>query len=1020
LTATACRFQLTFFTLAISDSLRSLRLPTLADRFFMQLRPLVLFLLLFVFGVTFGQDMPIQTNNASSIRWSQINTPGFRIIYPAGFDLQAQRVANTLETVREPESKSLGVLPRKIPVILQTQTTVSNGFVTMAPRRSEFFAMAPQNYNDVGTNDWLNLLASHEYRHIVQFQRSLTGVNKAIYYAFGQSAASLVAFAAAPEWFWEGDAVATETAYTSSGRGRMPNFDILFRTNFQEGRVFNYEKQYLRSYKHNIPDHYVLGYHMISYLRKKTGDPRIWERITGRSWAHPYIPFGFSRSIRKETGLSVAGLYREMALDLKTSWTSEAEANRKSEFQQVSIRKTKAYVDYAYPQVLEDGSVVVLKSGIGDISQVVVLKDGVESKKFVTGPVNDAGMLSVAGGLVVWNEFRYDPRWRAHTYNIVRRLDLGRLKAKDVTHKSRYSAGALSPDAKRIVTVEFTSLYEARMVIVDAGSGRSLQTFSVPAGSMVSMPRWSTDGSSIVALITKDGQRSVVRYNNGGQQPVELIAPSRENVGHPVLHGKYLFYNSPYSGVDNIYVLDTSSGKKYQVTSSKYGSYNPAISPDGDWIYYNEQTRDGLDVVRVALEPSFWLPLDEVVIRRINLYEPLVEQEAHPDLLKSVPEKKYQATSYNKLAHLINVHSWGPYFNSDVTTATIGIFSKDILSTTVTEVGYQFDLYERTGFLRGAVSYQGLYPVIDAEGIYGKRSDKSQAFDSEVRFNWTETGGKLSARLPFVLTRGKNISSLTLKEGVGVTQVSDFTSQTIRNNLIIRNGSDRVVGINDTLSYIFADKVGNGILVYNDAVLSFSRYWRTSRRDINPKWGQLVDAEMLTTPFGGDYTGYQTGVRGVFFFPGLMKHHSFFARVGYQRGTDGYDVNRYLFRNLIFKPRGFSYPRQSEFTTLSGNYTMPVWYPDIALGGLVNFQRVRTNIFYDYGQGVGRQYYYHDNGTVYSQDISETYQSAGVEVTFDINVMRLLPQLDIGFRFTKGISRKEDSPFEFLIGTLNF
>ena len=58
---------------------------------------------------------------------------------------------------------------------------------------------------------------------------------------------------AAPQWFWEGDAVATETAFTPSGRGRIPNFGLVLRTNLLEGRTFNYHKQYLRSYKHNIP-----------------------------------------------------------------------------------------------------------------------------------------------------------------------------------------------------------------------------------------------------------------------------------------------------------------------------------------------------------------------------------------------------------------------------------------------------------------------------------------------------------------------------------------------------------------------------------------------------------------------------------------------------------------------------------------------------------------------------------------------------------------------------------------------
>jgi len=104
--------------------------------------------------------------------------------------------------------------------------------------------MPSQNYNFVGNNDWLTMLASHEYRHVVQFQRSLTGFNRFLYGVFGQQALAGLAFVAAPQWFWEGDAVATETAFTHSGRGRIPNFDLVFRMNLLEGRTFNYHKQY--------------------------------------------------------------------------------------------------------------------------------------------------------------------------------------------------------------------------------------------------------------------------------------------------------------------------------------------------------------------------------------------------------------------------------------------------------------------------------------------------------------------------------------------------------------------------------------------------------------------------------------------------------------------------------------------------------------------------------------------------------------------------------------------------------
>ncbi|MBY0435475.1 MAG: hypothetical protein K2U26_15340, partial [Cyclobacteriaceae bacterium] len=394
-----------------------------------------------------AQESITQETNAPSLKWYQLNTPNFRVLYPKGFDTQAQRVANTLETIREPEGKTMGAVPKKISIILQNQSSFSNGFVTLAPRRSEFYAMPTQNYNFIGTNDWLTLLSTHEYRHMAQFQRSYTGLTKFFSYVFGQRAAAGLAFAGAPQWFWEGDAVATETAFTPSGRGRIPYFDLVFRTNTMEGRTFNYHKQYLRSYKHNIPNHYVLGYNMVSYLRKKTGDPMIWEKIAKRAWNNPIIPFTFSNAIKKETGMYVKDLYTEMAASRKIDYQEAIRGLEFTSFESLSKRTNEAYTDYLYPQPLDNGNVLVTKSGIGDIDQLVVLSpEGKELNRYVQGLINDAGMLSAAHQRVVWNEYRFDPRWLVKNYTIIKGYDFGSRQTKIVSRHSRYSSAALSPD----------------------------------------------------------------------------------------------------------------------------------------------------------------------------------------------------------------------------------------------------------------------------------------------------------------------------------------------------------------------------------------------------------------------------------------------------------------------------------------------------------------------------------------------------------------------------------------------
>ena len=94
---------------------------------------------------------------------------------------------------------------------------------------------------------------------------------------------------------------------------------------------------------------------------------------------------------------------------------------------------------------------------------------------------------------------------------------------------------------------------------------------------------------------------------------------------------------------------------------------------------------------------------------------------------------------------------------------------------------------------------------------------------------------------------------------------------------------------------------------------------------------------------------------------------------------------------------------------MSVNYTLPLWYPDIALGPVLNIQRVRANAFLDYAFGQGRLF----------DGINTSYTSVGGEVKFDINVMRFLPQLNVGLRYSYGLTPSV-TKFEFLLGTFNF
>lgn len=995
-----------------------------------------LFLILSLASINaFSQESATQETNAPGVKWYQLNTPNFRVLYPKGFEDQAKRVANTLETIREPEAKSMGVLPKKISIILQNQSSQSNGFVTLAPRRSEFYTMPAQNYNFAGNNDWLNLLSSHEYRHMVQFQRSITGFNKFIYYAFGQRAVAGLAFAGAPQWFWEGDAVATETAFTQSGRGRIPNFDLVFRTNIMEGRTFNYHKQYLRSYKDNIPNHYVLGYNLVSYLRKKTGDPLIWEKVVGRSWSVPFIPFAFSNALKKETGLYVKDLYNEMASERKKDYEKAIAGIQLTSFKTISKRKSSAYTDYSFPQPLENGKILVTKSGIGDIEQLVVLsEDGTEEKRYVQGLINDAGMLSASNQRVVWNEFRYDPRWLVHTYSVIKGFDFGNKESKIISRHSRYSAAALSPDGYRVATIETTTDYMIRLVILDYFSGKVLNAMPNPDNDLLTMPHWTSDGKSVVALRTNAKGKTITRFDILPGTSADLIPFSGENIGYPVPFRNFIFFNSPANGIDNIYSINLDSQERFQVTSSKFGAYNTAVSLDGKAIYYNDQTRDGLDVVQMPFDPSLWKKVEGLPPSPNNLFQHLVDQEGNPTLLQNVSQTNFQAKRYRRVQGMINPHSWGPYFVNSLTRVNVGITSQDILSTTSIDVGYTFDINERTGFLRAGFSYQGLFPILDFSFTQANRSSNKGDFkfylidtlqkvplklrvDStyrNIKFGWSEKTIETGFRVPLVTTTSKYVGNITFLNYVGYTQVTGFTNG-INNSRYIpavaRSGpSTPPTPSPSDGGYFFSDYLSNGSLYYNHFGLSTYRLLKRSRRDINSTWGQVIDLDYYSTPYGGNFSGGQFSVTGTAFIPGLLKHHSIWGYWAYQHSEIENQINNYTFRNQVPLPRGQSVYLFKDFYSMSANYTLPIWYPDVAAGPLLNFQRVRANFFYDYGYGRGiRQ----------SSSFLQSYSSVGAEVKIDINVMRFLPQFNVGFRYTYGLNPTV-TRFEVLIGSFNF
>ena len=140
-----------------------------------------------VFGILFISNTHLQAQyyntgvENSSIKWRQINTQKFQIVYPDFYETKAQEFASVLDTLYGVLGKSLNTIPPKVPFLLHTNTAYYNGLSVWAPKRIELWTTSsPTNY----PYPWSWQLAIHEWRHAVQVYALKHGAVYILIYIF--------------------------------------------------------------------------------------------------------------------------------------------------------------------------------------------------------------------------------------------------------------------------------------------------------------------------------------------------------------------------------------------------------------------------------------------------------------------------------------------------------------------------------------------------------------------------------------------------------------------------------------------------------------------------------------------------------------------------------------------------------------------------------------------------------------------------------------------------------------------
>jgi hypothetical protein len=904
-----------------------------------------------------AQFTEIGANEPPGLKWRKIETGHFTIVFPESLTLEAKKVAATAEHFFKTLLESSPKTPKPLTLVLSNHGIISNAYFRLAPRMAEWFHM-PINSHLTGVVDWYDLLASHEGRHVIQFEELNYGLIKIAGILLGELGRSGASFQAAPTWLLEGDSVVTETELTSGGRGRSPAFDLDIRTILLSGIRYGYRKAYFGSFKDWYPDHYRLGFLLVAYA-KETYGPDIVHKLLWNSAHNSNFLFPFGEAVRQETGSPVKTIYEQAMNDLQAFWTHQQSLLDLTQVQRINNRESKVWTNYLFPRFDSDGSLYVQKIGLEKPMTLFRLwPEGREEK--VTQMSPHQGMfnrLSVGKGKACWSEAVPDARWGKRVYSNVVVFDIESGKTRRLTKKSKLFDPSLSPDGKSLAAVEYSPESLCVLVVLDSETGLEIRRFPNPGNDFLMTPSWSEDGAKIVFIQQGEQGRilSLVDVNSGKIQA--LTSPSYENISHPVLFKNFVFFNSPYSGIDNIYALDMENQRRSQVTSSRFGAYFPDVSPDGLSLVYSSYTADGYDAVEMSFDPSAWRKMDSVVRVSLPFFDPAGEENPVEKFPQSDvrSDGDYEVKKYRPLSHVLNIHSWMPF----PLPPDLGffLFSNDKLNLATLSGGVNYNLNEKVlGFEVDGI-YSGLWPILDfGLGYRGRSTTDEESEDRTVTYGWREAFFSSGLSVPLDLSRGIYSASLTLDSNLSMIQVSSREQVDPFDN-------------------------GNGLLFPLSYELHFSRFKKSAFRDLKPQWGQTLSFIYQHTPWKSDYRGSLLSAQMGFYAPGLFKHHSLVLSGACERQKP----DNYRFPSRIYFPRGYDYFYLDSFFKVSIDYALPLAYPDFALDGIFYFKRLRGSVFLDYLSGQ-------------IDEKKESFTSCGLELTTDFHLFNLIVPLEIGIR----------------------
>ena len=909
------------------------------------------YLLLLILYSAVAAEAQIFGGTPPSVHWKQIQSVPANIIFPLGLEQEARQVAFLVSALSKTTLSTIGERQKQIDIVLHNLTTVSNGYVQLAPFRSEFQLTPLQNSFELGSIPWNQTLAIHEYRHVQQFNNFNVGISKIFYLLAGQDGLAFANNLSVPNWFWEGDAVYQETLVSKQGRGRLPLFLTGFEALWVSQKKYSWMKIRNGSYRDYTPNHYPLGYMLVAYGREKYGND-FWERTAVETAAFKSFFYPLQKAIYRNAGISYDSFHSK-ALDY---FRSQVPATAYSSPAAIYGKNNRHFVaDQLFPQSIDSHQLVFLNSTYRQPAAFVIQGKGdIKPTRLCYRAYSLDDAFSYRNGLLVYTAFEPDLRWGWRDYSVIRLVDLHKKNDIRITSKTKYFSPDISPNGQSIVAVDLSPDGKSFLDILDLHSGKLIKRLPNPERLVYTYPKFFSTGQIVAAVRNEKGQMSLMQIDsrNGDQQL--LTDWSMDVLGYLSVEDNKVYFTRTYQGVDQGFCF--REGRIYSLTANAQ-SGNYQLAGAFGKLTWNSVTSAGYHI-QISPEKNLFSSLPVTFAQtdsseKHNIYALDLPPFQIP---YPIPETIFPVKDYPSFSHLFNIHSWRPFFNDP--DYTISLLSQNILNNFQSEVfiGYNSnEQYKKTGM---GLSYGGFFPFLNIGAEY--RIDRNGYFNGQ-KIYWNELLPYAGVSVPLNFSRGRWFTNLN--GGINFTFHQEYFS-----------GS-------------YKDSIKNTPYSSLDPYLFFSHQLQAARMQIYPSFAQSILLKYHQAVM--NISGKQFLVTGNFFFPGLTSTNSLVFRATFQQRDS---LNELRFSSGFPFSRGYSAANFYQMYGFGINYNVPLFYPDWGFANLVYFLRIRANLFYDY-TGVPD---FATNGP----GVQSHYRSAGVEIFFDTKWWNELP-LSFGIRYSR-------------------